>query len=123
MAPTKSRNAIFDAMKNLSAYVTTGDRIILHFELNGARMGTCTAFARDRLIEGQVIGTVPIDEISVVRNGEDIWKRNYRTQGIKRLPKSGTFQFSFFSESRPYHPGDNPRGWRSWYGTLLVTWC
>ena len=121
LAPLKSRDSLFDAMKQLSAYATSGDRMILHFKVNEGRMGQRMPFAKDRLIEGRVIGTDAIDEITVVKNGQEIWKENYRTVASDEVPEQGTFQLSFFSESRPYHPGDNPRGWRVWYGTLTVS--
>ena len=57
LAPEKTRDAIFDAMKDLASYATTGKRIILDVDLNGARMGTRTVYRAERTIRGRVMGT------------------------------------------------------------------
>ena len=121
VAKEKTRDGIFDAMKDLSAYATTGDRIILDVDLNGASMGQRTVFAQDRQISGEVIGTAPIDVISVIKNGEEFWTKDYRTETEQTQPSDGLYQLVFESKSQPYHQYDNPRGWRHWAGNLEVT--
>lgn len=116
----KSRDGIFDALRNLSAYATTGDRIILSFEVNGTPMGQRIAFSEERKISGRVIGTQPIDEISIIKNDEILWQRNYRLEAGSDTPADGRYQLRFASSSTPHHPHDNPRGWVRWHGTLTV---
>jgi hypothetical protein len=112
----KSPDAIFDALRNISAYATTGERIILDVTLNGARMGSRAEFAEERRLEGRVIGTSPIDTIAVVRNGEEIWSRDYLT--LPR-PSTGHVLVSFASPCAPAS-FDAPRGFRIWEGTLQL---
>ena len=122
LAEELSRDALFDALKAARAYATTGDRIILQATVNGAAMGQRVPFAAQRHIAGRVIGTGPIDTVTVVRNGEDIWRMDYATADQDGpLQESETFHLTFASPSVPKHRGDNPRGWRPWRGTLEVT--
>jgi hypothetical protein len=119
-APEKTTDAIFDGMRALKAYATTGDRIILNVSVNGNGMGQRGPFAPRRAISGRVIGTAPIESITVFRNDEQIWTKDYLTDTDRSGGESEQLLLSFSSDSRPYHPGDNPRGWRHWRGTLTV---
>ena len=122
LAEELSRDALFDSLKAARAYATTGDRIILQGNVNGGAMGQRVPFAAERHIAGRVIGTGPIDTVTVVRNGEDIWQMDYATASQDGpLQESETFHLTFASPSVPMHRGDNPRGWRPWRGTLEVT--
>jgi hypothetical protein len=120
IAREKTTDALFDAMRNLQAYATSGDRIILDIDLNGASMGTRAPFAEERLITGRVVGTAPIDTITLVKNDSVVWQRDLLSREFDKLPKGGRFQLSFASQSEPFHAGDNPRGWRPWVGTIEV---
>lgn len=116
LAPEKTSDAIFDALRNLSTYATTGERIIIEIELNGAPMGTRTKFASERRIRGRVMGTAPIDTITIIKNGEEIWSRDFLTVVDG---KSAWVQLNFWSSSKPL-TRDNPRGIRFWNGVLDV---
>ncbi len=120
LAPEKTTDAIFDGMKSLKAYATTGDRIILDVDINGTGMGQRARFASERTIQGRVIGTAPIEHIAVIRNDELLWEQDYLTASEGAANGEATFLLSFGSDAAPYHPGDNPRGWRHWRGTLEV---
>jgi hypothetical protein len=120
LANERTTDAIFDGMKNLQSYATTGDRIILDFEVNGTKMGKRGAFATGRDISGRVIGTAPIDSVTVIKNDEEIWQQTFLDVESDRIKRSDTFLLTFDSESHPHHAGDNPRGWRTWEGTLEV---
>ena len=120
MAPETSRDAIFDAMKALHVYATTGDKIILDVSLNDAQMGQRIPFVEQRTIKGRVIGTVPIESITLIRNDEEIWQKDYLTIETGAFEKEETFYLSFDSSSIPMHRGDNPRGWRPWVGRVEV---
>ncbi len=120
IAQERTTDALFDAMKNLSAYATNGDRIVLDFSLNGGRMGTRVPFSETRLIEGRVVGTAPIETVTVVKNDEVIWERDVATPGDDGT-RDGRYQLTFETSSVPLHPRDNPRGWRHWTGTLKVS--
>jgi hypothetical protein len=120
-APEKTRDAIFDAMKDLSAYATTGQRIILDVKVNGARMGTRTTSSKVREIRGRVIGTAPIDRISIIKNGEEIRTEDLLT--ATEVPENGAPQSLEVSFHSTTDPGirDSPRGWRPWRGSVKVT--
>jgi hypothetical protein len=68
-----------------------------------------------------VIGTAPIEHIAVIRNDELLWEQDYLTSTEPASNGEATFLLSFGSDAAPYHPGDNPRGWRHWRGTLEIS--
>ena len=120
MAPERSRDAIFDSMKERKTYATTGDRIILDIKVNDVPMGQRAPFAETREIRGRVIGTAPVASIRLMKNDSAIWQREYssaegRSDGAMEL------LLSFYSDATPLHHGDAPRGWRHWRGNLEVT--
>jgi hypothetical protein len=116
IAKEKTPDAIFDALRDLSGYATTGQRILLDVSLNGSPMGSRIEFAEERRLQAEVVGTSPIDSITVVRNGEDLWNRDYLT--VPR-PTTGRVLVSFASPSDSIFR-DAPRGYRIWRGTLEV---
>lgn len=120
MAQAKTRDAIFDGMKQLKAYATSGDRIILDFAVNDVAMGQRGPFAAEREIRGNVIGTAPIDSITVMKNEQVVWQQSYLDQAEDKLNETETLLLSFSSASDPFHRHDNPRGWRAWEGTLEI---
>ena len=114
LASEKTTDAVFDAMKSLSTYATSGARMILDVTVNGTTMGQRTAYAETREIQGRVIGTAPIRSVTLFKNEQVLQEWGYsEVQG-------NDLAVSFYSESYPYHPDDNPRGWRHWRGTLEV---
>ncbi|MCY3885651.1 MAG: DUF3604 domain-containing protein [Gammaproteobacteria bacterium] len=119
-AEDKSRDSLFDAMRNLSTYATSGDRIILDFEINGAQMGQRIRFAETREVRGRVIGTAPIRDISVVKNAEVVWSRDHLLDSSEGRSSEETYHLVFWSDSVPFHPLDNPRGHRVWQGKLSI---
>lgn len=121
LAPERSRDAIFDAMKASRTYATTGPRIILDVSLNGAEMGERTAFAAERNLAGRVIGTAPIADITVFKNDAPVWSKDYLTATGTPGAGPATLHLSFHSDATPHHWGDAPRGWRHWRGRLTLT--
>ena len=122
MAPEHARDAIFDAMKARRTYATTGDRIILDVTLNDTIMGQRAEYANARFIEGRVLGTAPIESITLLKNDVAVWSEDYAVD-IPDGPGAGAtteLLLSFHSDETPTHPGDAPRGWRHWRGTLRV---
>jgi hypothetical protein len=117
-APTKTSDAIFDAMRSLAAYATSGQRIILSAELNGNRMGTRQESTEPREISCRVMGTAPIDHIDLIKNGEVVFSQSYSTAA---LSSDATVLIGFESSSEVFGEiRDNPRGYRIWQGTLTV---
>ncbi|MFT7651409.1 MAG: hypothetical protein ACI9UU_000511 [Candidatus Azotimanducaceae bacterium] len=120
LAPNRTVDDIFDGMKALKSYATTGDRIILDFDINGVGMGQRAPFAEKRTITASVHGTAPIDSVTLMKNDQPIWQENYLQTESKRNRRELTLLLSFESASKPTNPGDNPRGWRTWDGTMQV---
>ncbi|NKC01351.1 MAG: DUF3604 domain-containing protein [Pseudomonadales bacterium] len=121
LAQERTTDGIFDAMKNLQSYATTGDRIILDFAVNGTPMGQRAEFSDKSTVSGRVIGTAPIRTITVVKNDGVLIEKNYFDSPDNKLSKKDTFVLTFSSESSPDYVKDNPRGWRNWDGTLQVS--
>ncbi|MDH3641443.1 MAG: DUF3604 domain-containing protein, partial [Gammaproteobacteria bacterium] len=120
MAAEKTTDALFDAMKSRRTYATSGERIILEFSVNNVGMGQRAPFSAERVIRGRVVGTAPIDSITLIRNDEEIWHQDLLTEQADRVNEEDTFLLSFGSDSHPHQPGDNPRGWRHWRGTIDI---
>ena len=116
MAPELTTDAIFDAMRDISAYATSGQRTILDLRLNGTPMGKRLKFTKQRKIEGRVMATSPIDTIEVVKNSKVVY-----VESASRRPElaDGWVQVSFGSASEDLIR-DVPRGHRIWRGTLDV---
>jgi hypothetical protein len=118
VAPEKSAGAIFDAMRSLSAYATSGQRIILDAAVNGAGIGTRQDFTERRDITCRVMGTSPIDHIDVVKNGDVVFSRHYLRVPLELRSK---ILVGFESSSEVFgQVRDNPRAYRVWNGTLRV---
>jgi hypothetical protein len=121
LAASRTTDGLFDAMKDRHTYATTGERMIVDVTLNGTTMGQRAPYAESRSISGRVIGTAPIDQITIMKNDQPIWQQDYLLATDERLQSAETLLLSFASPANPYHPGDNPRGWRHWRGTIELS--
>ena len=121
MATELTRDALFDSMRARRTYATTGERMIMQARVNDVSMGQRSGYTNSRLVAGTVIGTAPIAEVAIIKNGEVVWREDYlRQQQSQRFDTEETFYLSFSSASEPEQPGDNPRGWRPWQGRIKV---
>jgi hypothetical protein len=120
LAPAKTADALFDALRSRRTYATSGQRILLDARLNGAGPGQRQADAPQRQIQAKVSGTAPIERIDVIRNGNVVFSRDYATAP---LASKSTLQVGFESSSEVFTLDaiDNPRPYRIWKGTLEVT--
>lgn len=69
-APELTRKGIFQGMYHRRTYATTGTRIILSFELNGAPMGSEVRVSAPPKITATAEGTAPIRLFRVVKDGK-----------------------------------------------------
>ena len=74
-----TRKGVFNSLKRKSVYATTGERILLSFNINGMPMGSevkikSSSISRD--IGVFAAGTSVISRIDIVRNGSIIHQRN-----------------------------------------------
>ncbi len=121
LAPELTRDALFDSMRARRTYATTGERMIMQTRVNDVSMGQRSGYTKTRLVAGTVIGTAPIAEVAVIKNGEVVWREDYLgEQQSQRFGTEETLYLSFNSASVPEQPGDNPRGWRPWQGRIKV---
>lgn len=118
MAPDRSRDAIFDGIKAKRTYATTGDRLILKFDVNGTNMGQRGPYSDSRAISGRAIGTGPIRSITLYKNDAVLWEEEYLLED--NAGQEQDLLLSFSSDSTPFFKGDAPRGWRYWRGELQV---
>lgn len=76
LADTFSREGLFSALYNRRCYATTGQRIILGFDIAGSIMGSEISLAKkpglafNRHISGFVVGTGPVEKIEIIRCGK-----------------------------------------------------
>ena len=116
IAAEKTTDDIFDALRKRSVYATSGKRIILDVRMNDAGMGNRQPYTEKRSIHGKAIGTGPVDTITVVKNGEEIWTKRYALSTLKRR----SWIHVGFESSSEVFVRDNPRGYRIWNGSLEV---
>lgn len=119
LAPQKSRDAIFDGLKSRLTYATTGDRMILKFDVNGTQMGQRAPYSDSRVISGRVISPAPIRSITLYKNDAQLWQQEYLLDDSAGSEQN--LLLSFSSDPTPYYTGDAPRGWRHWRGELQVS--
>ncbi len=120
LAADKTTDAIFDGLRSLRTYATTGERIILEFDVNDSPMGTRTPMNKNRKLKGRVIGTAPLESVSILKNDQLLWSQSYAGTDFRRGEPTRV-AISFTSSAEPINQRDNPRGYRPWVGTLEVT--
>jgi len=130
VAAEKTTDSIFNALRNLATYATSSERMILQVDVNGAPMGSQapetlisgntlkwkTQLKKQRHLAGRVIGTNAIDTITVFKNGQVIWEKDYLTTKRK---KDGFLQVSFESPTEEFFR-ESPRNFRRWTGTMEI---
>ena len=103
-----------DALKQGRTYITTGERIYLDVNVNGADPGSRIEMADRRTISGKVKGTGAIDKIELIKNGQVI-----DSVDVAGDRDSHTLKVSFYSASEPAKSQrDLPRNGREWIGYL-----
>lgn len=120
LAADKTTDAIFDGLRSLRTYATTGERLILEFGVNDSPMGTRTPMNKNRKLKGRVIGTAPLESVSILKNDQLLWSQSYAGTDFRRGEPTRV-AISFTSSAEPINQRDNPRGYRPWVGTLEVT--
>lgn len=119
LAPEKTTDGVFDALRSRRAYATSGQRILLSATLNGEPMGTRQPFTERREFFCRVSGTSSIDRIDLIRNGRVLRGRSYLSAPLE---SDAVLQIGFESSSEVFAPDrDNPRVYRVWTGVLEVT--
>jgi hypothetical protein len=79
LAKEHNRSSLMDALHARSCYASTGERIILGFDIAGFGMGgevdtkTRPGLEYNRYITGYCVGTKPLTEVAIIRNGK-VWR-------------------------------------------------
>lgn len=82
LAASNDREGIWDALMSRRTYATTGARILLDFQVDGAVMGSALSCGPEGpYLEVAVAGTSPVDRIEVVR-GQDGRYRTWSLDGL-----------------------------------------
>ena len=71
LAPELTRRAVFDALRARRCYGTSGPRIDLQVEMDGAPMGSVLPWRQIALIHATVLGTAPVESLRLYR-GRDV---------------------------------------------------
>ncbi len=117
MVPELTSGALFDAMRNISAYATSdAARIILDASLNASPMGKRQPYSDKRELQCRVMGTAPISSMDVIKNGGVVFTRNFLTAPLE----SHCFVRINFTSTSESGLRDTPRGDRIWKGTIDV---
>jgi len=80
LAKEHNRTSLVDALQARSCYASTGERIILGFDIAGFGMGcevdtkTRPGLEFNRYITGYCVGTQPLTEVAIIRNGK-VWRQ------------------------------------------------
>ncbi|NGX30703.1 MAG: hypothetical protein K940chlam8_00052 [Chlamydiae bacterium] len=87
-----TKDALFDALTKRATFATTGERMIVYFELVNKRMGSILntkdkpGLCVNRHLTGFAVGTKKLDKLEIIRNG-----KLFKTFDIK----DSFFQFTF----------------------------
>lgn len=89
LAKEHNRSSLMEALQARSCYATTGERIIIGLQIAGQGMGSeLETKARpglefNRHITGYAIGTCPLSEAALIRNGRVIHKFNVKEEKLE----------------------------------------
>jgi len=76
LAKDLTRESIWESMKARRTYATTGDRIILWFDVNGFPMGSEIKSNRMPTVHARVDGTAPLEECAIIKNGKVVHRES-----------------------------------------------
>ena len=85
-----SRESIWNALWDRNCYGTTGQKIRLHFTVNGERMGSEINVKQDEeiTVKAKVSGTADIQKVEVIENGEIGFKKYGNSPEVNLKSKS-----------------------------------
>lgn len=101
IAKERTRDSLFEALYNRSCYATTGERMILEFNIAGQPMGSELSLEKkpglsvNRHISGFAAGTKHLEKVELIRNGKVIkdwttkeYKLNFEFDDMTPLDKN-----------------------------------
>ncbi|MEM9776776.1 MAG: DUF3604 domain-containing protein, partial [Chloroflexota bacterium] len=93
LATDRTRDAIFDALKNRRCYATTGERMLLEITLNGNVMGSVVPWSPSQILLASIVGTGPLESIQLFEGKEII--SEVRPDAFKNLTQSNQIRVSW----------------------------
>jgi hypothetical protein len=117
MAPSNTREALFDALRGRLCYATTGERIIVEATLDGVPMGQRVADGGERTLACTIRGTEPIEAVDVIKNGEVVFTKRYL---VPTLEPTAQVMVRFGSSTDVIDGYRTPRDVRYWRGSIEV---
>ena len=82
LAPTLTREALFDALLARRCYGTTGARMLIDFRVNGSLMGGEVAARERQAISVRAIGEATIERVDIIRNGEVVHTQTAAAENV-----------------------------------------
>jgi len=106
-APELKRDEIYDRMRSRYCYATTGERILVEFNMDGHRMGSEYKTNEPPKIEVTVAGTAPLNMIELVKNNDTIYRIG-RSSGLNDYFENDiTYSASFSINDESYKPSEH----------------
>ncbi|MFP4250561.1 MAG: DUF3604 domain-containing protein [Armatimonadota bacterium] len=106
LAPELTREAVWDALWNRRCYGTTGARIALEFEVEGAPMGSIIEGGRDEVrIDVAVTGTEAVTFVEVLRGRDVIYEHTGNGPLVRvtlfddDVPADGTYYYARITQA------------------------
>ena len=98
IAGSLSRQGIFQALYHRRTYATTGPRIILRFNVDGAPMGSEITTRKPPRIHAAAIGTAPIQALRIVKNGKVLYAKESGSlsMSIDYTDVSGSYDNAYY---------------------------
>lgn len=100
LAPTLSREALFDALYNRQCYATSGEPIVLDFRINDSMMGSELSTTSPPEIQVQVKGTAALRAVEIIKSGQPL-------TGMKTDPGESVEELSFSTRDRMIIEGES----------------
>ena len=113
LAQALSSEKVFSAIRNRSVYATSGERILLDFNVDGIGMGGTIQPEGVHKISAAIAGTAALQQIEIIRGDNIIYSRHFAST----LGQANVLRIAFHSSSS-VDGHDNPRGYRIWKGWL-----
>lgn len=118
LAEGLTRRALFEALRNRRNYVVTYARIVIDFRINGHRIGEEIATQENPRIAVSVLGTAPLAEVAIVRDGSVIKRLTPNQPRVDVVYSDDTFQQSSYYylrvvQSDADEHGNPSRAWSS----------
>ncbi len=106
-APNLTRKEIFNGLRTRYCFATTGERILVEFNIDGHRMGSAYTTNDPPKIDVTVAGTAPLEMIEMIKNNEVIFQMGRSVGHDATFDRDLTYTASFSFVDEEYRPTDH----------------